>query len=239
MILVSHPSSPGRTAAPQCQLTGHRVFILAREYLDLCLHLLDPLALESQLLLAVTLLLLRVFQSLLESVRLRGRCLPLVLRLVKLRLQHSDTFLQVLVVLPLLLQKVNLILEVDYTVLVGLIVLLKDCHICDLLLVYFNDSRCILQCSDLLLFNIQFILYLRNFLTSLQHFGLLFAHYLSYPLIPRINLPLEILDRLHVRMHLLLAHVRRLRQLLLIYLYVLLQLQILDLALLELLSCHP
>jgi hypothetical protein len=117
--------------------------------------------------------------------------------------------------------------------------LLKDCHICDLLLVYLNDSCSILQCSDLLLLNIQFILYLRNFFTSLQHFGLLFAHYLSYPLIPRINLPLEILDRLHVRMHLLLAHVRRLRQLLLIYLYVLLQLQILDLALLELLSCHP
>jgi hypothetical protein len=103
MILVSHPSSPDRTAAPQCQLTGHRVFILASEYLDLRLHLLDPLALKSQLLLAVTLLLLCVFQSLLKPVRLRGRCLPLVLRLVKLSLQNSDALLKVLVVLTLLL----------------------------------------------------------------------------------------------------------------------------------------
>lgn len=138
-----------------------------------------------------------------------------------------------------MLQKINFILQVDYPVLVSLHVLLKDCHICNLLLVYFNDSSCILQCSDLFLLNIEFILYLRDFFTSLQHFGLLFPDYLSYPLIPRINLPLEVFDRLHVRVHLLLAHIRRLRQLLLVDLDMLLQLQILDLALLKLLSHHP
>lgn len=127
-------------------------------------------------------------------------------------------------------------MQVEDTVLVGLKVLLEDCHVLDLLLVYFNDSRRILQRRDLFLLHIQLILHLSDFLIRLQLLSLLLPDYLPYPLIPLIDLPLELLNRLHVRVHLLLPHVRRLSQLLLVDLHVLLQLQILDLALLILLS---
>lgn len=90
---------------------SHRILIDPCEYLDLRLHLLDPLPLERQLLLTLAPLLLHLLEPLLETRRLRGRRLSLVLRRIQLTLEHAHTLLQALVVLSFLPQQVQFVLE--------------------------------------------------------------------------------------------------------------------------------
>lgn len=151
-------------------------------------------------------------------------------------MEGCHTLLKVLVVCPLLLEQVHLILQVLDALLVRLQVLLELGHVLDLFLVYVNDSCSVLECSDLLLFHVQFILYRSQFLRSLQLISLLLSSKIPYPLASDIYLPFKLFDSLNMCLHLFLANIRGLCDLLFVYLDVFLELFILDLALLELLS---
>jgi len=148
---------------------------LSVKYFDLWLHLFDSNPLKRELLLDIGFLFHHLLHSGLCACSLCNRRLPLILGWVKLALEGCHTLLKVLIVWALLLEQVNLILQILYALLVRLQVLLELGHVLDLFLVYVNDSCSVLECSDLLLFHVQFILYSSQFLRSLQLISLLLS----------------------------------------------------------------